>query len=64
MSEFNDKEITLFYQAALELVEKAGDLVKEAIEDRDKKISEKLSPTDLVTETDQAVENLLVTGLK
>ena len=64
MSEFNDEEITLFYQAALELVEKAGDLVKEAIEDRDKKISEKLSPTDLVTETDQAVENLLVTGLK
>ena len=64
MSEFKDEEITLFYQAALELVEKAGDLVKEAIEDRDKKISEKLSPTDLVTETDQAVENLLVTGLK
>ena len=49
---------------ALELVEQAGKLVANAIEDRDKKIAEKASPTDLVTETDKGVEDLLVAGLK
>ena len=50
--------------APLQLVEEAGKVVRQAIEDRDKKISEKSSPVDLVTETDKAVEKLIVQGLK
>ena len=61
MSEF---DIQNFYNVALKLVEEAGKVVRDAIENRDKKISEKSKPTDLVTETDRAVEKLLVEGLK
>ena len=45
-------------------MEEGGKVVRQAIEDRDKKISEKSSPVDLVTETDKAVEKLIVQGLK
>ena len=64
MADYSDEEIAHFYSVALDLVEKAGKVVVSAIENRDKKIAEKASPTDLVTETDKAVENLLVSGLK
>ena len=64
MAGYSDEEIAHFYSVALDLVEKAGKVVVSAIENRDKKIDEKASPTDLVTETDKAVENLLVSGLK
>ena len=64
MSDFTEEDITNFYNVALDLVVKAGEVVVNAIEDRDKKIAEKASPTDLVTETDKAVEDLLFAGLK
>lgn len=64
MKKYTDADISRFHQVALELVEQAGKLVANAIEDRDKKIAEKASPTDLVTETDKGVEDLLVAGLK
>ena len=64
MSDFTEEDITHFYNVALDLVVKAGEVVVNAIEDRDKKIAEKASPTDLVTETDKAVEDLLFAGLK
>ena len=60
----DEVEIQKFYDVALQLVEEAGKVVRQAIEDRDKKISEKSSPVDLVTETDKAVEKLIVQGLK
>ena len=61
---YSDEDIARFYSVALDLVEKAGKVVVSAIENRDKKIAEKASPTDLVTETDKSVESLLVSGLK
>ena len=64
MTEYTEEDITQFYNVALDLVVKAGEVVIAAIEDRDKKIAEKASPTDLVTETDKAVEQLLFAGLK
>ena len=64
MTEYTEEDITQFYNVALDLVVKAGEVVIAAIEDRDKKIAEKASPTDLVTETDKAVEELLFAGLK
>jgi len=64
MTDYSDEDITHFYNVALDLVDKAGKVVVSAIENRDKKIAEKASPTDLVTETDKAVEDLLVSGLK
>ena len=64
MTDYSEEDITYFYNVALDLVDKAGKVVVTAIEDRDKKIAEKSSPTDLVTETDKAVEDLLVSGLK
>ena len=64
MSDFTEEDITNFYNVAMDLVVKAGEVVINAIEDRDKKIAEKASPTDLVTETDKAVEDLLFAGLK
>jgi len=60
----DEVEVQKFYDVALLLVEEAGKVVRQAIEDRDKKISEKSSPVDLVTETDKAVEKLIVQGLK
>ena len=64
MSDYTEEDISQFYNVALDLVVKAGEVVVNAIEDRDKKIAEKASPTDLVTETDKAIEDLLFAGLK
>ncbi|XP_053646423.1 inositol monophosphatase 1 isoform X5 [Cherax quadricarinatus] len=47
---------------ALKLVKQAGDLVRDAIKKK-KNIEMKSSAVDLVTETDKAVEKLLITGL-
>ena len=62
--EYTEEDLTNFLRIAVQLVEVAGQRVREAIDDRAKVISEKLSPTDLVTETDKAVEKLLVDGLR
>jgi fructose-1,6-bisphosphatase/inositol monophosphatase family enzyme len=59
-----DSDINKYYEVAITLVERAGVVIRAAIDNRDKNVSEKLSPTDLVTETDNAVEKLLVDGLK
>ena len=64
MSEYTAEQLDEFYQTALTLVDEAGKLVVSAIDDRDKKISEKASPVDLVTETDKAVEELILSGLR
>ena len=63
MAKYQEEDIKRFYEIALELVTKAGNVVNEAIE-KEKKISVKSKPCDLVTETDKAVEKLLVEGLK
>jgi len=53
-----DKE----FEFSLEEVKKVGLVIKQAF-NREKVVSEKSSPTDLVTETDQQVEQLLIKGL-
>ena len=52
-----------YYSVILDLVAKAGETVRDAIE-REKNVDEKTSSVDLVTETDRAVEKLIVEGLK
>ena len=56
-------EIEKYFETALKLVNQAGDLIREAIEKK-KKVAEKNSIFDLVTETDKAVEDLLIKGLR
>lgn len=51
------------YEFSLELVKKCGEVIKRAF-NVEKKISEKSSANDLVTETDQLVEKMLIDGLK
>ena len=51
------------YDFSLELVKKCGEVIKRAF-NVEKKISEKSSANDLVTETDQLVEKMLIEGLK
>ena len=60
----DDEKIWRFYLAALKLVKDAGQVINVAIDQRDKVIAEKGKPTDLVTETDKAVEGLLIEGLR
>uniref|UniRef100_A0A1I7ULX9 Inositol-1-monophosphatase n=1 Tax=Caenorhabditis tropicalis TaxID=1561998 RepID=A0A1I7ULX9_9PELO len=57
------EEEQVFVDYAIELVKKAGTLVRTAFESAESKVETKLSNTDLVTETDQAVEKLLIQGL-
>ena len=64
MTEYDQEKIASFMAVIMPLVEKASKTVKEALSSRMKKISEKTSPTDLVTETDKAIEKLLVEGIK
>ena len=56
-------EIENYFETALKLVTQAGDLICEAIEKK-KNVAEKNSIFDLVTETDKAVEDLLIKGLR
>ena len=52
------------FDFALGLVKQCGETIKTAFSSREKKISEKSAPNDLVTETDQLVEKMLIGGLK
>uniref|UniRef100_A0A1I7YA06 Inositol-1-monophosphatase n=1 Tax=Steinernema glaseri TaxID=37863 RepID=A0A1I7YA06_9BILA len=52
-----------FFNFALELVKKAGRLVRDAFDQPSSNVQTKASNTDLVTETDQAVEAMLIKGL-
>ncbi|KAK6726252.1 hypothetical protein RB195_004524 [Necator americanus] len=52
-----------FVDTALELVKSAGRLVRDAFDQPVCIVKTKASATDLVTETDQAVEKLLIDGL-
>ena len=51
------------FDFSLDLVKKCGEVIKKAFYS-EKKISQKSAPNDLVTETDQEVEKLLITGLR
>ena len=98
MNTFENEDLEHYFDVAVELVRKAGDMVNENIESRDKKsktfqywydfiillwkyhfqiiayhniklwsfflVDLKSNATDLVTETDKAVERLIVDGLK
>lgn len=52
-----------FFKAALRIVKSAGRLIRAAFEQPTLQIEEKTSHTDLVTETDKAVEKLLIGSL-
>jgi len=51
------------FDFSLSLVKECGETIKTAFT-REKKISEKSAPNDLVTETDQLVEKMLISGLR
>eukprot|EP00092_Neocalanus_flemingeri_P010456 GFUD01011267.1.p1 GENE.GFUD01011267.1~~GFUD01011267.1.p1 ORF type:complete len:278 (+),score=82.81 GFUD01011267.1:111-944(+) len=51
------------FEFSLDLVKKCGEVIKAAF-NAEKKISEKSAPNDLVTETDQLVEKMLIEGLR
>ncbi|KHJ98749.1 inositol monophosphatase family protein [Oesophagostomum dentatum] len=53
-----------FVDTALELVKSAGRLVRDAFDQPVCVVKTKATATDLVTETDQAVEKMLIEGLK
>ena len=59
----SEEQLDKYYSVILDLVAKAGETVRDAIE-REKNVDEKTSSVDLVTETDRAVEKLIVEGLK
>ena len=56
-------ELEIYFEVAQKLVDQAGQVIREAIEQK-KNVAEKNSIFDLVTETDKAVEDLLIKGLK
>ena len=58
-----ESEIDEYFAEVMKLVEQGGQLILDAI-DKKKNITEKESATDLVTETDQAVEKLLFEGIR
>jgi len=62
--EISPSELDEFYATAIDLIESAGEMIRKAIDNREKAVEEKASATDLVTETDKAVEDHLVKGLK
>lgn len=53
-----------FVDVALEIVKSAGRLVRDAFDQPASVVQTKASNTDLVTETDQAVEKMLIEGLR
>ncbi|XP_072391943.1 inositol monophosphatase 1 [Diabrotica undecimpunctata] len=53
----------LYYDTVMKLVKEAGKMINEKVHNRSKKVEQKSSDIDLVTETDQAVEKLLIDGL-
>ena len=56
-------ELEKYFEVAQKLVDQAGEVIREAIEQK-KNVTEKKCMFDLVTETDKAVEDLLINGLK
>ena len=56
-------ELEKYFEVAQKLIDQAGQVIREAIEQK-KNVAEKNSMFDLVTETDKAVEDLLIKGLK
>ena len=56
-------ELEKYFEVAQKLIDQAGEVIREAIEQK-KNVTEKNSMFDLVTETDKAVEDLLINGLK
>ncbi|XP_030765538.1 inositol monophosphatase 1 [Sitophilus oryzae] len=52
-----------FYDVVLSLTKNCGQLIKERISSRTKKVETKTGAIDFVTETDQDVERLLIDGL-
>ena len=56
-------ELEKYFEVAQKLIDQAGQVIREAIEQK-KNVAEKNSIFDLVTETDKAVEDLLIKGLK
>ncbi|CAD5205692.1 unnamed protein product [Bursaphelenchus okinawaensis] len=61
MSAFDREEE--YFQFALEVTKKAGHLVKTAFAKHESAVTTKASATDLVTETDKAVEELLIKSI-
>ena len=56
-------DLEKYFEVAMKLVEQGGQVVSTAIQQK-KNVVEKNSMFDLVTETDKAVEDLLLNGLK
>ena len=56
-------DLEKYFEVAMKLVEQGGQVVSTAIQQK-KNVAEKNSMFDLVTETDKAVEDLLINGLK
>ena len=56
-------DLEKYFEVAMKLVEQGGQVVSTAIQQK-KNVVEKNSMFDLVTETDKAVEDLLINGLK
>ena len=57
------EEMELIWTSILDLVKQAEVKIRDAIS-REKSVSSKMSRTDLVTETDKAVEEMLFQGLR
>ena len=51
------------FSSALTLVKQCGEVIKAAFH-AEKRVSEKSAHNDLVTETDQLVEKMIIEGLK
>lgn len=64
MNAYPSEKINEFLDVAMALVQEASGIIKAALSSRDKKVSEKANVTDLVTETDKAMEKLLVEGIR
>lgn len=58
-----DTKFSAEFDFSLDLVKKCGETIKKAFH-TEKTISEKSAPNDLVTETDQLVEKMLIGGLR
>lgn len=59
----SDEQLDKFYEVILDLVAKGSETIRSAI-GKEKKVDEKESSVDLVTETDRAVEKLIVEGIR
>uniref|UniRef100_A0AC34QR60 Inositol-1-monophosphatase n=1 Tax=Panagrolaimus sp. JU765 TaxID=591449 RepID=A0AC34QR60_9BILA len=58
-----ETQLDVFFNTSMEIVKNAGQLVRSAFEHAAVVVHTKTLSTDLVTETDQAVEKLLIDGL-